>query len=103
MIDELVDELVDVLYRPRIKNKYGITEADIRELIVLNIYIDSNRTGYMVIKTPPDKCQFCGGAKKTGKTTFTEDLGFGTETSYTSPKTSEVLKTSSVTVILIHF
>lgn len=33
--EPMIDELVDVLYRPRIKNKYGITEADIRELIVL--------------------------------------------------------------------
>ena len=31
----------------------------------------------MVIKTLPDKCPLCGGTKKTGKTIFTADLGFG--------------------------
>lgn len=41
----MIDELVDVLYRPRIKNKYGITEADIRELIVLI----EERTEYVLL------------------------------------------------------
>ncbi|MEK6581501.1 MAG: type II toxin-antitoxin system MqsA family antitoxin [Nitrospirota bacterium] len=31
----------------------------------------------MTVKTLPDKCPLCGGAKKEGKTTFTVDLGFG--------------------------
>ncbi len=31
----LVEEIADVLTRPRIKNKYGITEEDIRELLIL--------------------------------------------------------------------
>lgn len=31
----------------------------------------------MVIKTSPDKCPLCGGTKKTGKTIFAVDLGFG--------------------------
>jgi len=41
----MIDELVEVLYRPRIKNKYGITEADIRELIVLI----EERTEYVLL------------------------------------------------------
>jgi putative PIN family toxin of toxin-antitoxin system len=43
--EPMIDELVDVLYRPRIKNKYGITEADIRELIVLI----EERTEYVLL------------------------------------------------------
>jgi len=31
----------------------------------------------MVIKKLPDKCPLCGGTKKTGKTIFATDLGFG--------------------------
>jgi YgiT-type zinc finger domain-containing protein len=31
----------------------------------------------MATKTLPDRCPLCGGAKETGKTTFTVDLGFG--------------------------
>ena len=31
----------------------------------------------MSITSLPDKCPLCGGTKKTGKTTFTVDLGFG--------------------------
>ncbi|MBI5232761.1 MAG: type II toxin-antitoxin system MqsA family antitoxin [Deltaproteobacteria bacterium] len=30
-----------------------------------------------MIKTQPDKCPLCNGAKTAGKTTFTVDLGFG--------------------------
>jgi len=30
-----MEELSDVLTRPRIKNKYGITEEDVRELLIL--------------------------------------------------------------------
>ena len=31
----------------------------------------------MTDKVLPDKCPLCGGAKKSGKTSFTVDLGFG--------------------------
>ncbi len=31
----------------------------------------------MTIKKSQNKCPLCGGNKKTGKTTFTTDLGFG--------------------------
>ena len=31
----------------------------------------------MTVRTSNDKCPLCGGSKKTGKTTFTADLGFG--------------------------
>ncbi len=33
--DPLIEELADVLNRPRIRDKYGITEADVEELIIL--------------------------------------------------------------------
>ena len=31
----------------------------------------------MVIEAGADRCPLCGGTKKSGKTTFTADLGFG--------------------------
>ncbi len=31
----------------------------------------------MTTKTLPDRCPLCGGTKRTGKTTFTVELGFG--------------------------
>jgi YgiT-type zinc finger domain-containing protein len=31
----------------------------------------------MAIKSLPDECPLCGGAKGKGKTTFTVELGFG--------------------------
>jgi len=33
--EPIISEIADVLSRPRIKNKYGITEADILELLIL--------------------------------------------------------------------
>ena len=33
--EPILEEIADVLNRPRIKDKYGITEADIRELLIL--------------------------------------------------------------------
>jgi len=33
--EPILKEIVDVLNRPRIKNKYGITESDIQELLIL--------------------------------------------------------------------
>ena len=33
--EPIIAEIADVLSRPRIKNKYGITEADILELLIL--------------------------------------------------------------------
>lgn len=33
--EPILEEIADVLNRPRIKDKYGVTEADIRELLML--------------------------------------------------------------------
>jgi uncharacterized protein len=33
--EPLVKELIEVLHRPRIRNKYGLDENDIRELLIL--------------------------------------------------------------------
>ena len=33
--EPIISEIADVLSRPRIKNKYGVTEADILELLIL--------------------------------------------------------------------
>ena len=33
--EPILEEIADVLSRPRIKNKYGVTETDIRELLIL--------------------------------------------------------------------
>ncbi len=33
--EPMLEELADVLNRPKIKNKYGITEDDIKELLIL--------------------------------------------------------------------
>ena len=33
--EPILEEIADVLSRPRIRDKYGVTEADIRELLIL--------------------------------------------------------------------
>lgn len=33
--EAIIEEIADVLTRPKIKDKYGISESDIRELLVL--------------------------------------------------------------------